>query len=211
MKQKRRTTEEIMRILRAADGGKDLDAVCRKHNVSATSFYRWKKKFGGMELKDARKYRQLEKENGELKQMLAASLLQDPGAGGSKRKKRVSFSQKRRAIQGVVKAGLCSEQRACRYLGVHRSSHRPTPKQPSDWLLGLHRQIERLSNQVPTPGLPHADPPAAPRRLVRLDASSSNASGGTVDCGSSGGCSGPGDEAGPPAPSRPGHRRVNHV
>ena len=75
MKQKRHTTEEIIRILREADVGKDLEAVLRKHNVSAASFYRWKKKFGGMELKDARKYRQLEKENAELKQMLADSLL----------------------------------------------------------------------------------------------------------------------------------------
>ena len=75
MKQKRRTTDEIIRILREADGGKDPEAVRRKHNVSAASFYRWKKKFGGMELKDARKCRQLEKENSELKQMLADSLL----------------------------------------------------------------------------------------------------------------------------------------
>ena len=67
MKQKRHTTEEIIRILREADQNKDLEAVCRKHNVSAASFYRWKKKkFGGMELKDARKYRHLEKENAEL-------------------------------------------------------------------------------------------------------------------------------------------------
>ena len=61
--------------MREADQGKDLEAVCRQHNVSAASFYRWRKKFGGMELKDARKYRQLEKENAELKQMLADSLL----------------------------------------------------------------------------------------------------------------------------------------
>ncbi len=75
MKQKRHTTEEIIRIIREAAGDKDLEAVCRKHNISAASFYRWKKKFGGMELKDARKYRELEKENGELKKMLADSLL----------------------------------------------------------------------------------------------------------------------------------------
>ena len=75
MKQKRHTTEEIIRIIREAEASKDLEAVRRKHNVSAASFYRWKKKYGGMELKDARKYRQLEKENGELKQMLADSLL----------------------------------------------------------------------------------------------------------------------------------------
>ena len=75
MKQKRHTVEEIIRILREADAGKDLEAVCRKHNISAASFYRWKKKFGGMELKDARRYRHLEKENAELKPMLADSLL----------------------------------------------------------------------------------------------------------------------------------------
>ena len=74
-KQKRHTTKEIIRILREADGGRDLETVCRKHNVSPASFYRWKKKFGGREIKDARKYRQLEKENAELKQMLADSLL----------------------------------------------------------------------------------------------------------------------------------------
>ena len=67
--------------------------------------------------------------------------------------------QKRRAVQGVVQAGLCSERRACRYLGVHRSSHRHPPKQPSDWLLRLHAQIGTLSRQSPRLGY---------RKLVRL-------------------------------------------
>ena len=61
--------------MREADQSKDLEVILRKHNVSAASFYRWKKKFGGMELKDARKYRQRARENAELKQMLADSLL----------------------------------------------------------------------------------------------------------------------------------------
>lgn len=67
MKQKRHTTEEIIRILRQAEGGKNVEAVCREHKVTATSYYRWKKRYGGMELQDARRYRELEKENGELK------------------------------------------------------------------------------------------------------------------------------------------------
>ena len=71
----------------------------------------------------------------------------------------VSPSQKRRAVQGVVQAGLCSERRACRYLGLHRSSHRHPPKPPSDWLLRLHAQIERLSHRYPRLGY---------RKLVRL-------------------------------------------
>ena len=71
----------------------------------------------------------------------------------------VSPSQKRRAVQGVVQAGLCSQRRACRYLGIHRSSHRHPPKRPSDWLLRLHAQIEGLSHQYPRLGY---------RKLVRL-------------------------------------------
>ncbi len=70
MKQQRHTTGEIIRISREAAGGKDREAVRRQHNVSAASFSRWKKKFGGMELKDARKYRQLEK--GERRTQLVA-------------------------------------------------------------------------------------------------------------------------------------------
>ena len=74
MKQKRHKTEEIIRILREVDSGKGVEAVCRENNIAATSFYR---KFGGMELQDARRYRELEKENGELKKMLADSLLKN--------------------------------------------------------------------------------------------------------------------------------------
>ncbi len=50
MKQKRRPTEEIIRILREADSGKSVASVCRAHNIAPASFYRWKKKFGGMEM-----------------------------------------------------------------------------------------------------------------------------------------------------------------
>lgn len=75
MKQKRHTTEEIIRILREVDNGEQVEAVCRQHNITRASFYRWKKKFGGMELKDAKRYRELERENGELKKIVADQLL----------------------------------------------------------------------------------------------------------------------------------------
>ena len=71
----------------------------------------------------------------------------------------VSPSQKRRAVQGVVQAGLCSQRRACRYLGLHRSSHRHPSRQPSDWLLRLHAQVGVLSHRYPRLGY---------RKLVRL-------------------------------------------
>jgi putative transposase len=75
MKQKRHSVEEIIRILREADSSKNVEAVCREHNITATSYYRWKKKFGGMELQDARRYRELERENTELKKLVADQML----------------------------------------------------------------------------------------------------------------------------------------
>ena len=53
MKQKSHSTEEVIRILRQADGGQTAQAVCREHNISAQTFYRWKKKYGGMELAES--------------------------------------------------------------------------------------------------------------------------------------------------------------
>jgi putative transposase len=51
--------------------------VCREHNISEQTFYRWKKKYGGMELTDAKRFKVLEKENGELKKMLAEAILEN--------------------------------------------------------------------------------------------------------------------------------------
>jgi transposase InsO family protein len=71
----------------------------------------------------------------------------------------VSPAQKRRAVQGVVATGLCSQRRACRYLGLHRSSGRYRQTGPAEWLLRLHEQIETLSRKHPRLGY---------RKLTRL-------------------------------------------
>ena len=75
MKGKRYTTEDKIRILRDADRGKNILEVCRQHNISEVSFHRWKRQFGQMELSEARRLKELERENSELKKMLAESLL----------------------------------------------------------------------------------------------------------------------------------------
>jgi putative transposase len=77
MKGKRYTTEEKIRILRAADGGRSILEVCREQNISDVTFHRWKKQFGQMEVNEARRLRELERENSELKKMLAESLLKN--------------------------------------------------------------------------------------------------------------------------------------
>ena len=77
MKGKRYTTEDKVRILREADSGKSIQQVCREHNLSEVSFHRWKRQFGQMEISEARRLKELERENSELKKMLAESLLKN--------------------------------------------------------------------------------------------------------------------------------------
>ena len=77
MKGKRYTTEEKIRILREGDGGKAVGEVCRERNISEQTYYRWKRQFGMMEVNEARRLKELERENAELKKMLAESLLKN--------------------------------------------------------------------------------------------------------------------------------------
>jgi putative transposase len=77
MKGKRYTTEDKIRILREADSGRGILEVCREHNISEVSYHRWKRQFGQMEINEARRLKELERENGELKKMLAEALLKN--------------------------------------------------------------------------------------------------------------------------------------
>jgi putative transposase len=78
MKGKRYTTEEKIRLLREADRGeKSIQALCQEANISEVSFHRWKKQFGQMEVNEAKRMKELERENGELKKMLAEALLKN--------------------------------------------------------------------------------------------------------------------------------------
>ena len=75
MKGKRHKTEEIIRILRLADGSRTVEEVCREANICEQTFYRWRRKFGRMEMADAKRFKELENENSELKKMLADEML----------------------------------------------------------------------------------------------------------------------------------------
>jgi len=77
MKGKRYSTEDKIRILRQVDAGQSIGEVCREHNLSEVSFHRWKKQFGQMEVNEAKRMKELERENTELKKMLADSLLEN--------------------------------------------------------------------------------------------------------------------------------------
>lgn len=71
MKGKRFTEEQIIKVLKQAETGVPIKELCRQHGVSQGSFYKWKSKYGGMEVSDAKKLRGLEDENRRLKKLVA--------------------------------------------------------------------------------------------------------------------------------------------
>lgn len=68
---KRFTEEQIIRVLKEAEAGAETSDLCRRHGISEATFYNWKAKFGGMDVSDAKRLKQLEAENAKLKRLLA--------------------------------------------------------------------------------------------------------------------------------------------
>ena len=76
MKRKRYSDEQIISILKEHEAGLPAREVIRKYGVSNGTFYRWREKFGGMEVSEAKRLRELETENAKLKKLLAETLLE---------------------------------------------------------------------------------------------------------------------------------------
>ena len=77
MKKSRHSEEQIVGILREAQGGMTGKAVCAKHNISQQTLYSWKRKFGAMEVSDVRQMRSMAEEIGRLKRIVADLVVQN--------------------------------------------------------------------------------------------------------------------------------------
>ena len=75
MKRKRFTEEQIIGVLKEHELGAKTADLCRKRGISEATFYNWKSKFGGMDVSEAKRLKQLESENGKLKRLLADAML----------------------------------------------------------------------------------------------------------------------------------------
>jgi putative transposase len=71
MRGTRHSEEQVIAILKQADSGVKTGELCRQHGITEATYYRWKAKYGGMEVSDAKKRKQLEEENRKLKHVVA--------------------------------------------------------------------------------------------------------------------------------------------
>jgi len=84
---KRFTEEQIIGFLREAEAGLPVAELCRRHGFSEASYYLWRSKFGGMNVSDAKRLKELETENGRLKRLLAEAMLENEVTKEALRKK----------------------------------------------------------------------------------------------------------------------------
>jgi putative transposase len=75
MRASRVTEEQIIGILREQDAGAKTADVCRRHGISSATYYKWKGKYGGLDVSEAKRLRALEAENARLKKLLADAML----------------------------------------------------------------------------------------------------------------------------------------
>jgi len=83
MKKSRYTEEQIIGFLKQAETGMPIQELCRNGGFSDATFYKWRAKFGGMNVSDARRLKELESENAKLKKLLAEAHLDDGDIGSS--------------------------------------------------------------------------------------------------------------------------------
>ena len=150
------TEEQIIRALKEVEAGATGTEVCRRLGVSEQTFYRWKAKFGGMDVSDAQRLRALEEENRKLKLLLAEQLLGVQMLRSALKK--MSTPATRRRVASEVQAEFeCSQRRCCRALGFARSSVLYRSRRQEEPEL-----VERLK------ALPAERPRLGDRRLHRL-------------------------------------------
>ncbi|QLQ01235.1 MAG: IS3 family transposase [Burkholderiaceae bacterium] len=144
MKKSRFSDEQIIGFLRQAEAGMGIPELCRSGGFSQATFYKWRAKFGGMQVSEAQRLRELESENAKLKRLLAEAHLDIHALKSVFGVKALAPQARRDAIRQMIEQHHLSERHACRLVGLSRDSYRHPP-QPSELNATLGEQIRQTA------------------------------------------------------------------
>ncbi|WP_086022819.1 IS3 family transposase [Sinorhizobium sp. CCBAU 05631] len=145
MKRNRFTDEQIIGILKEHEAGTPVSELCRKHGVSDASIYKWKAKFGGMDVSEAKRLKTLEDENAKLKRLLADAMLDNAALKDLFGKEVVTPAAKRSAVAHLMSQHGMSERRACKAIGFCRMTIRYETRRSDDH--GLRERMKALAHE----------------------------------------------------------------
>ncbi|UHH10128.1 IS3 family transposase [Luteimonas fraxinea] len=143
MKKSRFTDSQIIAVLKQAEAGTPVPELCREHGISSATFYKWRSKFGGMEVSMVVRMKELEDENRRLKKMYADAQLSADLLKEAMFKKMVRPSQRREMARCAVQDERTSIRHACQTFGVSETCYRYEAKaceenaHIADWLVRL--------------------------------------------------------------------------
>lgn len=146
MKGKRCSEEQIIGILKENEAGMPAQDVIRKHGIASGTFYRWKSKYGGMELSDAKRLREFELEKREVKAAVSRDAAGQDGARGCSWKKVLKPTQRRDIVAYLQSAYCLSQRKACRLAKLSRkaAAYRPVTRQDG----ALRKRLKELSERL---------------------------------------------------------------
>ncbi|MCP0913331.1 MULTISPECIES: IS3 family transposase [Legionella] len=132
MKKSRFTETQIVKILKEVEAGRLMKEVCREYGISDATYYNWKAKYGGLQVSDVKRLKELEEENRRLKQMYAELSLDHKILKDIVGKKAVKPAVRRELADYAVNTHAVSLRRACRVVGISDSVYRYKPDKQRD-------------------------------------------------------------------------------
>ncbi|MEJ6391611.1 IS3 family transposase [Gymnodinialimonas ulvae] len=145
MRKSRFSEEQIIGILKERQAGLGAKKLCRKHGISDATFYKWRSKYGGMGVSDAKKLKSLVAENAKLKKLLAEQMMDVSTLKEMPGKKLLRPGSRRRAVDWATKEKSYTQQRACTLAGIDPRVYWRQLDRPED--TDLRARLRELSSE----------------------------------------------------------------
>jgi transposase-like protein len=145
MRKGRFTEEQTIKVLKEHAAGMSASDVCRKHGISDATFYKWRSRYGGMEVSDAPQAESAGRREPQSQEVAGGDDAGCVGVEGDARKKLLTPGLRRRAVTWAINQKGYSQRRACKLVGLQRKTYRYASTRPDDG--ALRARLKELASQ----------------------------------------------------------------